>query len=44
MVAMEEYDGPGEGDENIELFITSNALEGSEHLMLPKGKELVVYV
>lgn len=44
MVAMEEYDGPGEEDENIDLFINSNALEGSEHLMLPKGKELVVYV
>jgi tetrahydromethanopterin S-methyltransferase subunit B len=44
MVAMEEYGGPGEDDANVTLFVDSNKLEGDEHLIMPKGRELVVYV
>ena len=44
MVAIEEYGSPGEGDVNIDLFLLSNSIEGNEHLIMPKGRELVVYV
>jgi prophage DNA circulation protein len=44
MVAMREYQGPGENDENIDLFIDSNELTRNEVLLLPAGKEVVVYV
>lgn len=44
MIAMQEYDGPGEGDENINLFYESNELSGNECLLLPVGKVVVVYV
>lgn len=42
-LAIIEYDGPGENDENIELFMSSNKLEGVEHIYLPEGKEVLVY-
>lgn len=44
MVAIEEYGSLGDGDKNIDLFIDSNKLEGDELLIMPKGRELVVYV
>ena len=44
MVAMEEYDGPGEGDANINFFNDTNKIEDNEFIMMPKGRELVVYV
>ena len=44
MIAMREYGGPGENDENIDLFLESNELTGNEILILPVGKEVVVYV
>ena len=44
MIAMREYGGPGENDENIDLFYSSNELTGQETKILPVGKEVVVYV
>jgi hypothetical protein len=44
MVAMREYGGPGENDENIALFYSSNELTGQETYLLPVGWEGVVYV
>jgi hypothetical protein len=44
MIAMREYDGPGENDENINLFYDSNELTGQECYLLPVGKEVVVYL
>ena len=44
MLAMREYGGPGEGDANIDLFYATNALTGQETLLLPAGREVVVYL
>lgn len=44
MVTIEEYGGLGDGDVNLDLFLDSNKIEGDEHLIIPKGRELVVYV
>jgi hypothetical protein len=44
IVAIEEYGELGEDDSNLDLFIDSNRLEGDEYLIMPKGRELVVYV
>lgn len=44
MVAMEEYDGPGDVDANIILFNDTNKIEGDEFIMMAAGRELVVYV
>jgi hypothetical protein len=44
MVAMREYGGPGDGDENINLFYESNGLTGQRCLLLPVGYEVVVYL
>ena len=44
MIAMREYEGPGDGDENINLFYESNGLTGQECLLLPVGKNVVVYL
>jgi prophage DNA circulation protein len=44
MVTIEEYGGLGENDSNLDLFIDSNKLEDNELLIMPKGKELKVYV
>jgi len=43
-IALTEYGGPGENDANFDFFITSNGLAGNEILLLPAGKEVVVYV
>lgn len=42
-LAIIEYDGPGENDENIELFMASNKLKGTELIYLPADKEVLVY-
>jgi prophage DNA circulation protein len=42
-IAIVEYGGPGENDENIDLFIESNKLKGNEILMLPAGREVLIY-
>ena len=44
IVALREYGGAGENDENIKLFIDSNKIEGSEHIMMKRGREVVVYI
>lgn len=44
MIAMREYGGPGENNENIDLFYESNKLTGQETKILPVGKEVVVYL
>ena len=44
MVTIEEYGSLGEDDLLLELFITSNLIQGDENLMMPAGRELVVYV
>ena len=44
MVTIEEYGSLGAGDENLDLFLDSNKIEGDEHLMMLQGRELVVYV
>lgn len=43
-IALTEYSGPGENDSNLDLFILSNNLKGKEIILLPPGKEVVVYV
>lgn len=43
-IALTEYGGPGENDSNIDLFILSNSLKGDDILLLPPGREVVVYV
>lgn len=43
-LAMNEYGGPGDQDGNIDRFIETNGLDGTEILLLPPGKEVVVYV
>jgi hypothetical protein len=40
---MELYDGPGEDDQNIDLFIESNDLHGDDILRIPAGREVVFY-
>lgn len=40
----EEYNSFGENDNLIELFIISNNLKDTEILILPAGKEVLVYV
>ena len=44
MIAMQEYDGPGENDENINLFYESNNLADDENYLLPVGREIVDYL
>lgn len=44
MVTIEEYGSLGDADVNLDLFIDSNKLQGDEYLMMPAGRELVVYV
>lgn len=43
-LAISSYRGPGENDENIDLFIESNALSGDDVWRLPTGREVRVYV
>ena len=43
-IAMREYEGTGVGDINIDFFMETNKIEVAEFAMMPKGRELVVYV
>ena len=43
-IAVTEYGGPGVDDANFDLFIRSNNLKGDEIVMLPAGREVVVYI
>lgn len=43
-VALNEYGGPGDGDANFDFFIETNKLKGNEIILLPAGKEVIVYV
>lgn len=43
-ITITEYGDLGENDINFDLFITSNKLKKNEILLLPAGKEVVVYV
>lgn len=40
---IEEYGELGENDSNFDLFIDSNNLKDNEILMLPRGREIVIY-
>ena len=42
-IAISEYGGPGNDDENIDLFIESNKLTGTDILLLPALREVVIY-
>lgn len=42
-ITIEEYGNFGENDENYDLFISSNKLSGNDILLLPAGREVVIY-
>jgi len=43
-ITITEYGDIGENDSNFDLFIQSNGLKAEEILLLPAGREVVVYV
>lgn len=43
-ITITEYGGLGDDDDNFDLFISSNQLKNSDILLLPAGREVVVYV
>ena len=43
-ITVSEYGDLGEGDSNFDLFIASNGLKGNDILILPEGREVLVYV
>ena len=43
-ITITEYGSLGDNDENFDLFIDTNHLKGDDILMLPSGREVVVYV
>ena len=43
-ITISEYGDLGENDINFDLFIESNSLKGNEILILPEGREVLVYV
>ncbi|KPK95636.1 hypothetical protein AMJ80_04490 [bacterium SM23_31] len=43
-ITVTEYGSLGLNDENYDLFLESNELTGNEILLLPIGKEVVIYV
>jgi len=43
-ITITEYGTLGESDENLDLFIASNNLKGDDILLLPAGREVLVYV
>jgi len=43
-ITIAEYGAPGDNDSNFDLFIESNGLRENEILLLPAGREVVVYV
>lgn len=42
-LAVNEYGGFGENDSNVALFIETNKLKGDDVIMLPPGREVVIY-
>lgn len=43
-ITISEYGGLGDNDENLDLFLSSNKLKNNDILLLPAGREVVVYV
>lgn len=43
-ITITEYGDLGENDSNLELFNNSNALQGNDLILLPAGREVVVYI
>jgi len=43
-ITITEYGDLGENDSNLDLFISSNGLKGNDILLIPAGREVVVYV
>ena len=43
-ITITEYGTLGENDSNLDLFIRANELVGKDILLLPRGREVVVYV
>lgn len=43
-ITISEYGSLGDNDENLDDFISSNKLKGDEILLIPAGREVVVYV
>jgi prophage DNA circulation protein len=43
-ITVTEYGGLGDNDENLDFFIETNSLTGSDILLLPAGREVKVYV
>lgn len=43
-ITISEYGTLGLRDENLDLFISSNNLKGEEIILLPAGREVVIYV
>ena len=43
-ITISEYGDLGEDDLNFDLFVDSNGLKGNEILILPEGREVLVYV
>ena len=44
MVTIEEYGSVGEKDANVDFFNDTNKIEENEFVVMPKGRELVVYI
>lgn len=42
-ITVTEYGDLGENESNYQLFLDSNQLTGNEVLILPAGKEVVIY-
>ena len=43
-ITVSEYRSLGDNDENYNIFIKSNQLSGDEILLIPAGREVVIYV
>lgn len=43
-ITVTEYGSLGDNEENYQLFLDSNQLSCDEILLLPRGKEVVIYV
>jgi hypothetical protein len=43
-ITVSEYGSLGDNDENYNIFLKSNQLSGDEILLLPAGREVVIYV
>lgn len=43
-ITITEYGGLGKNDINLDTFIDSNSLKGNDILLIPAGREVVVYV